>query len=403
MKDQPREPGVGYVRRFAALGVLVAVFFVIYALIGLTRHWQFRSSAYDLGIYDQLVWHLSRFEPPTSSVRGMRNLFADHVNAVWILLTPTYWIAPAVETLITAQAFLFAISIIPIHAFADQLHGRRMAVTFSIAYGLFWGLQRAAEFDVHEYAFAPLVIGLSILALARQAWPLLWASQFGMILIKEDLIPLVVFEGMLLVAMGERKRGIAVTATGLLAFVFIVGWLMPRIGQADRFEYTHLYDAVLSRPWSGRQVEDGVSMGGTIRASAPRVPVRVLVDSLRVDTVSFRKPIALGNCVSLLGPNRSDCRDERRRRAGAGRAARCASSTTPHPRCVCKCVHCSVGDSSRQSTLMGLVQSEVVFPDLDYTHRVRRGSAAARRGVGGRAGRGRATPVTSRRDLRAQL
>jgi uncharacterized membrane protein len=241
--------GVVPARRYAAVSVLVAAFFLIYALIGLTRHWQFRSSAYDLGIYDQFLWHLSRFETPASSVRGMPNLFADHFHPILLLLVPAFWAAPAAETLITAQAFLFAISIVPVYLFANRMHGSAVALALSAAYGLFWGLQRAAEFDFHEYAFAPVLIGLSILALARKSWRLLWACAIAIILVKEDLIPLVVFEGIYLTIAGERKQGPAMAAAGLGAFAVIVGWLMPWLGGGDSFEYTHLYNGVLTNPW----------------------------------------------------------------------------------------------------------------------------------------------------------
>jgi uncharacterized membrane protein len=242
--------GVVHARRYAAVSVLVVTFFLIYALIGLTRHWQFKSSAYDLGIYDQFLWHLSRFEPPASSVRGMANLFADHFHPILLLLVPAFWVAPAAETLITAQAFLFAISIVPVYLFANRMHGKGIALALSAAYGLFWGLQRAAEFDFHEYAFAPVLIALSVLALARKSWRLLWACAIAIVLVKEDLIPLVVFEGIYLVIRGERKQGIAMTTAGLVAFAAIVGWLMPRLSSSDSFEYTHLYNGVLARPWT---------------------------------------------------------------------------------------------------------------------------------------------------------
>jgi uncharacterized membrane protein len=250
MKKDSVAAGVLHPRRYAAVSVLVIVFFAIYAVIGLTRHWQFRSSAYDLGIYDQFLWHLSRFDAPASSVRGMANLFADHFHPILLLLVPAFWIAPAAETLITAQALLFAISIVPVYLLAIRVHGSNIALALSAAYGLFWGLQRAAEFDFHEYAFAPVLIGISILALTRKSWRLLWACAIAIILVKEDLIPLVVVEGIYLVIMGERKHGLAMVAAGLVAFAAIVGWLMPWLSSGDSFEYTHLYNGVLAKPWA---------------------------------------------------------------------------------------------------------------------------------------------------------
>src|SRR5436190_2106029 len=92
---------------------VVVGFSVAYATIALLRHWHFNSS-YDLAIYDQAVWHLSRFEAPASSIRGMSNIFGDHFHPVIILFAPLFWIIPSAGTLLAAQAVLLAFSIIPV-------------------------------------------------------------------------------------------------------------------------------------------------------------------------------------------------------------------------------------------------------------------------------------------------
>ncbi len=97
-----------------AIGVTAALFGVGYALYGLFRHWHFGSSAFDLGIFDQAVWHLSRLELPASTIKGVSNLFGDHFHPVIALFAPLYWIASGPETLIAAQAALLAASIIPV-------------------------------------------------------------------------------------------------------------------------------------------------------------------------------------------------------------------------------------------------------------------------------------------------
>ena len=146
---------------FAVFGFAAA-----YGAIALLKHWQFNSS-YDLAIYDQAVWHLSRFEPPASSVRGMTNLFGDHFHPVIVLFAPLFWIVPAAETLLTAQAVLLAISIIPVFVYSRHRLPRGAAVAIAVAYGLFWGMQQTAAFDVHEAAFAPLAVASLILAMER--------------------------------------------------------------------------------------------------------------------------------------------------------------------------------------------------------------------------------------------
>src|SRR5689334_5044375 len=108
-------PIVGRERRQLAL--LAALFAVAYFLVSLFKHWHFDSSAYDLGIFDQAVWHLSRFERPESSIAGHRNIFGDHFHPIIVLLAPLYWLASTPVTLLAAQAVLLAASIVPVFTF----------------------------------------------------------------------------------------------------------------------------------------------------------------------------------------------------------------------------------------------------------------------------------------------
>ena len=84
------------------VAALVCVFTAAYALYGLFRHWHFGSSAFDLGIFDQAIWNLSRFQAPASSINGFSNVMGDHFYPIIVAFAPLYWLAPAPETLITA-------------------------------------------------------------------------------------------------------------------------------------------------------------------------------------------------------------------------------------------------------------------------------------------------------------
>ncbi|HZT77473.1 MAG TPA: DUF2079 domain-containing protein [Vicinamibacterales bacterium] len=225
---------------------LVSIFAIVYAAVGLVRHWAFESS-YDLAIFDQAIWHVSRFESPASSVRGYANLFGDHFSPVLVLLAPLYWIAPRPETLIVAQAVLLALSIVPVAAYARERLPSRAALLLTIAYGLFWGLQRAAAFDFHEIAFAPLAVATLILARHRRRWGWFAAAIAALVCTKEDLIPLVVFVGLYLIVAGERRAGAIVAASALAAFALIVGVVIPALG-AGQYGYQSTFSEAIGRP-----------------------------------------------------------------------------------------------------------------------------------------------------------
>src|SRR5689334_18858265 len=101
---QSRPPGAG---EALTLTIVVALFAAAYSVYGVIRHWHFGSSAYDLGIFDQAVWHLSRFEPPASTISGFTDILGDHFYPIIALFAPLYWVAPHPETLIVAQGLLF--------------------------------------------------------------------------------------------------------------------------------------------------------------------------------------------------------------------------------------------------------------------------------------------------------
>jgi uncharacterized membrane protein len=232
-----------------ALWVVVSGFAAAYAIIAIVRHWHFDSS-YDLAIYDQAVWHLSRFEPPASSIRGMTNLFGDHFHPVIVLFAPLFWIAPQAETLLAAQAVLLALSIVPVFVYARDRLPSASALAIAVAYGLFWGMQQTAGFDVHEAAFAPLAVASLLLAMERKAWGWFYVAALAVAAVKEDLTPFLMGVGAYLFVRGERWRGGVLLIASLAAFAAIVGLVIPAASDSGVYGYRSTYAEVLEHPWS---------------------------------------------------------------------------------------------------------------------------------------------------------
>ena len=236
-------------RERLAVATLAAGFATAYALVGVFRHWHFSSSAFDLGIFDQVVWHLSRFEVPASTINGHANIFGDHFHPILVVFAPLYWIHAGPVTLIVAQAVVLAASIVPVYAFARCRLSAGPALTLAAAYGCFWGMQRTAWFDVHETAFAPLLIAIALWAIDRQRWPVLWMASAVLLLVKEDMAPLVCGFGLYLMVTGQRRQGALLAVTGLGAFAVILGVVIPWINGQGAWAYGGLYDAVRQQPW----------------------------------------------------------------------------------------------------------------------------------------------------------
>jgi uncharacterized membrane protein len=231
-----------------SVALLAVAFAASYALVGIFHHRHFDSSL-DLGIFDQAVWHLSRFEAPASSIKGFPSLFADHFHPIIVLLAPLYWIAPSAQTLIVAQGMLFGASVVPVFLFLRRRLPWRIALTMSTAYGFFWGLQRAAIFDFHEMAFAPLAIATIIDAMDRRSWTLCWIACLTLALVKEDLIPVLTGVGLYMAASGEQRQGLALAVGSVLAFFLVIHVVVPWFGAGFGYNYLGSYGDLMWRPW----------------------------------------------------------------------------------------------------------------------------------------------------------
>jgi uncharacterized membrane protein len=220
---------------------------VAYALYAVFRHWHFQSGGYDLGIFDQAVWHLSRFETPASTIAGHSSIFGDHFHPVLILLAPLYWILPRPETLLVAQAILLAGSLVPVFLYSRARVNSSAGLWIAASYGLFWGMQKAAAFDFHEVAFAPLVIATAILALEERRWSWFWISALVICCIKEDLIPLIGMFGVRLMMSGEVRRGIAAVGLSVVAFTTVMMVVMPALGNENTYPYWSTHQEALKR------------------------------------------------------------------------------------------------------------------------------------------------------------
>src|SRR6185295_709951 len=77
------------------LAFFTLIFFgCIYALISWVNHYLFRTSAYDLGIYNQAIYHYAhlRINHPTIFDPPITNFLSDHFDLVLPVISPLYYL-----------------------------------------------------------------------------------------------------------------------------------------------------------------------------------------------------------------------------------------------------------------------------------------------------------------------
>jgi len=256
--------------------LVVAGGFAVYGVYALSRHAQYLTAGYDLGIFDQAVRAYSHFQAPIAPLKGIGfSVLGDHFHPIIALLAPLYWVWDDPRTLLLAQAALFALSAIPVMRFAERRFSRAGAVAIGAAYLASWPLQAAVDFDFHEIAFAVALLAVLIDALDRRAIRTVVLACLALLLVREDMGVIVAMAGVLLVVRGRtadassrglvgirdpRWVGAALGVTGVVVFWLATSVFIPAFAPSGTFAYWD-YSALghdlpsairygLTRPWS---------------------------------------------------------------------------------------------------------------------------------------------------------
>jgi uncharacterized membrane protein len=258
---QPSQPGqlgvtpaaaqrTGIRRRphLVAVGALTTVVAALYCVFALAQFYTFRTSSYDLVIFDEAVRSYSHFLPGTSIIKGLHNGFGphfselgDHWSPILAALAPLYWIYSGPQTLLVAQAVLFALAIPPLWVFTRRAFGggaggsggneaitRKATIAaylVSVAYALSWPIASALAFDFHEVAFAPVLIAVALERLQAGRLRTALIALAALLLVKEDMGLLVAGIGIYLAVARPR----VVRRQLLVACILIVGGILDTV------------------------------------------------------------------------------------------------------------------------------------------------------------------------------
>jgi uncharacterized membrane protein len=185
------------------------------------------TSSYDLGLYDQGVWLLSRFHSPFVTLMG-RNLFGDHTSFVMVLFVPIYWIAPSVGSLLFVQSAVIAAGAVPIFLYARQrLESGWIALVFGGAYLLHPAVGWTNLENFHPDSFLGFFVGMAIWAALTRRWRTYAVFVVLSLLVKEDVAFVIVPLGVWVALRRDRRIGL-ITIVGSLGFMLVAMFAIMR-------------------------------------------------------------------------------------------------------------------------------------------------------------------------------
>src|SRR2546426_10533354 len=119
------------IRPTTVLVFMAVIWSTVFIRLCWLRQDRFGTFGFDLGIYDQGIWLMSRFKDPFVTVRGLE-LFGHHMNPVLLLFVPFYWMGAGPHFLAAAQVLVQAAGVFAVYLLArDLLEDEWLAVALS--------------------------------------------------------------------------------------------------------------------------------------------------------------------------------------------------------------------------------------------------------------------------------
>ncbi|MEO6397470.1 MAG: DUF2079 domain-containing protein [Tepidiformaceae bacterium] len=244
----------------ALVSCLSAVAFVANAL---NRWDNYRTNAFDLAFFDQIIWNTSRGDWFQTTFVSY-NFAGQHLEPVLLLFLPAYWLRAGPPLLLVTQALVASAAAIPLYAAARRFGlPAVLAAAVAVTYLLNPYLHRALDFDFHPEVMVALPVFTAAWAVAAGRYRLASALALSTLLFKEDAAFVAIALAALLWTKGAHREAIVTGGVALVYAAVAVVVIMPLVrggAPSDLVErYGHLVDTtqqslfiprLLTHPWA---------------------------------------------------------------------------------------------------------------------------------------------------------
>ena len=211
----------------AALAVLVTCWSIEFVRLPMLRYDRFGTFGFDLGIYDQGTWLLSRGKDPFVTIRGLE-LFGHHANIFLLFLVPFYRLGAGPIFLLVVQVLAQASGAVAIFMLARDLLKSKWA---GVAMAAVLLLNPTYQWLTWEF-FHPDAVAIGPLLFAYWAarnrrWRWFTFAAVLTVICKEDLALAVALLGLIVLFRGDRRRGAIVAVASTAYFFFATRVLIP--------------------------------------------------------------------------------------------------------------------------------------------------------------------------------
>jgi len=194
---------ISKLRRHPALFLCICIlmYTIVFSYIGILKHNAFTSSAWDLGIYEQVIWsttNTGRFLWYTAEIviNPSCNFFGLHFSPILFLVVPIYAIYQSTETLLILQASVLALAAIPLYKLVlHESKSVKQALAFGLIYLAYPPINSMLVNDFHVQAFLPLLFFSAFYYFRKEEWTKYFVFSVLALMVIEIVPLIVVFFG----------------------------------------------------------------------------------------------------------------------------------------------------------------------------------------------------------------
>ncbi len=199
------------------------------------RHDRLGSFSFDMGIFDQAVWLLSRGGQQLMTVRGL-TVFGHHAEPALYLLAPFYWLGAGPHFLNLVQVAAMALGAVPVFLIArDRLGAPWVAAVIAGAFLLHPALAFMAWELFHPEAMAITPLLFAYWFAGRRRWRWFAVCVVLAVAWKEDVALAAAVLGLVVAVRGERRVGLTTAALSVGYFLMVTRVLLPYLNGSEAF------------------------------------------------------------------------------------------------------------------------------------------------------------------------
>lgn len=206
-----------------------AAFMAGFVANALSRWENYRTNAFDLAFFDQIIWNTSRGNWFQTTFVGY-NFAGQHLEPVLLLFVPAYWLGAGPPVLLATQAVVAAAAAVPLYC-ASRRFGLRalLASGVTLSYLLNPYLHRALDFDFHPEVMVALPVFSAAWAVAAKRYKLAAVLAVSTLLFKEDAAMVALALAAVLWFEGARREALVTGSIAVLYAVVAVLVIMPLV------------------------------------------------------------------------------------------------------------------------------------------------------------------------------